>query len=89
MVAVLRKQVVGGSQKLFGHFADDGVDFGGCREREAVQQLAPEGATGRLGAGRRPVHARLAAVGVAAVGVFAAVDDDAGVEEGGSEEPES
>lgn len=88
MVAVFCQQVVGGPEKLFGHFADDGVDLGWCREREAVQELTPEGAAGGLGTGRRPVDARLASVCVTAVGVFAAVDDDAGVEEGGSDEPE-
>lgn len=88
MVAVLRQQVVGGPEKLFGHFADDGVDLGRRGKREAVEKLASEGAAGRLGAGRRPVDARLASVCVAAVGVFAAVDDDAGVEKGCSEEPE-
>ena len=88
MVAVLGQQVVGGPEELFGHFADDGVDLGRRRKREAVQQFASEGAAGRVGSGRRPVDARLASVCVAAVGVFAAVDDDAGVEERGSEEPE-
>lgn len=88
MVAVFRQQVVGSPEKLFGRFADDGVDLGRRREREAVQELAPEGAPWRLGAGRRPVDTRLASVCVATVGVFAAVDDDAGMEEGGSEEPE-
>lgn len=53
-----------------------------------MQQLTSEGAAGWLGAGRRPVDARLASVCMTAVGVFAAVDDDTGVEEGGSKEPE-
>jgi len=53
-----------------------------------VQDLAPEGAAGRLCLGLGPIYARTAALVVAAVGVLAAVDDDARVQEGDAEEPE-
>lgn len=88
VVAVLGEEVVRGAEELVRHVADDAVNLLGRGQREAVQELALEGAARRLRLGLGPVYARAAALVVPAVGVFAAVDDDAGVEEGDAAEPE-
>lgn len=88
MVAVLGQQVVRGAEELVRHVADDVVNLLGRRQREAVQELALEGAARRLRLGLGPVYARAAALVMAAVGVLAAVDDDARVQEGDAAEPE-
>ena len=88
VVAVLGQEVVGGPQELLASRAHDGVDLGLGGEREAVQDLALEGAPRRLEFRLGPVDARDAWALVPAVGVLFAVDDDARVQEGGAEKPE-
>lgn len=88
VVAVQRQDVVRGAEELGRDVADRGVDLGLRGEGEAVDQLALEERAGRDLAGLGPVDARDAGAAVASVGVFLAVYDDAGVEEGGADEPE-
>lgn len=53
-----------------------------------MDQLAPEERAGGHLAGFGPVDTGDARAAVASVGIFFAVYDDAGVEEGGADEPE-
>ncbi|KAI7498798.1 hypothetical protein KC357_g120 [Hortaea werneckii] len=88
VVAVVGQEVVVDAQELLGDFADNGVDFGRRAQREALQDGAAPGAAGGLEVRACPVDAGDAALVVAAVGVFAAVDHDAGVQEGTADGPE-
>lgn len=79
VVAVLGEQVVGGALELVGGVADDGVDLGLRREREAVEDLGPKSAARGFRLRPRPVHARDAALVVPAVGIFLTVYDNSRV----------
>ena len=88
MVAVVGQEVVVDAEEVVGDFADELVDFLGGAEGEALQDVAAPGAAGRLEVWPCPVYAGDAALVVPAVGVFAAVDDDAGVQERAADGPE-
>ena len=88
MVTVVGEEVIIPAQKLLGDFADDQVDLLRRAQREALQDVATPGAAGGFEVRACPVDAGYAALVVAAVGVLAAVDDDAGVEEGAADGPE-
>lgn len=88
VVTVVGEEVIVDAQELLGDFADDQVDFLRRAQREALQDVAAPGAAGGFEVRSCPVDAGYAALVVAAVGVFAAVDDDAGVQEGAADGPE-
>lgn len=85
MIAIIAQQVIPGAEELCTDVLDDGVDLVVRVKGEALQDGGAEGAAGGLGAGRRVVDAGEVASGVAAVGIFAIADADAGVQEGGAE----
>lgn len=84
MVAVLGEQVVGCALEGVGGFFDYGVDFGGGGHGESVQDLALECSSWGYGAWWRVVDSGHASSVVASVCIFAVVDHDAGMEEGGA-----
>lgn len=88
MVTVVGEEVIIYAEELLGDFADDQVDLLRRAQREALQDVAAPGAPRGFEVRACPVDAGYAALVVAAVGVFAAVDDDAGVEEGAADGPE-
>lgn len=88
MIAVSSKEVVRGAEKFVRGVAKCGIDLFLASEREPVEYLAAKGASGRLRLGLGPVDAGDAALVVAAVGVLAAVDDDAGMQQRRPDGPE-
>lgn len=85
MVAIAVQQVVARAQELRADVFDDGVDLVVRVEREALQDGGAKGSARGLGARGRVVDSGEVAAGVAAVGVLAVADADAGVEEGGAD----
>lgn len=79
MVAVPRQKIVRGAQEFVGRSSQYGVDLFLRGESEAVQDLAFESATWRLGLRFGPVHAGQPPSVMAAIGIFSTVDDDSGV----------
>ena len=88
MVTIALQQIIVRPQKAIAHLTYDSVDFFFSSESEALQDRSSECAAGWFETGRGPVDAREVSAVVPAVGVFAVVDYDARVEEGGAEAPE-
>lgn len=89
MVAVAREDVVGRAVELERSLMDDGVDLGLGGEGHALYDLGSKCATRWIRLGRRPIHTRYTPPIMAAVRVFFAVDDHAGVEERCTDNPQS
>lgn len=88
VVAVFCEEIVRGAEEVVRGIAERGVNFFLRGEGEAVEDLASKGAARGLCLGLCPVDTRHSAPVVAAVCVFATVDDDAGVEQRGPKCPQ-
>jgi hypothetical protein len=88
MVAIIRQQIIIRAEKLVRHLLHNRIYLLRRAEGEALEQCAAECAAGWFELGFREVDAGGVAAVVAAVGIFAAADYDARVQEGAAERPE-
>ena len=88
MIAVLAQQVVPRALELETRVSDNVVDFGRREKYEAVKQSAAECPTRWELSCSGVVHTGGIGSVMAAVGVFAIVQDDAAMKEGGAKDPE-
>jgi len=89
MVAIVREETVRRPQELLGDILDDGFDLMFCLEGKALEKLASESTSWWFHTRACPVYARCARPIMASKCVFSvqAFDNNAGVEEGATEEP--
>jgi len=88
VITIIRQKIVIRAQEPIRNLLHHAVDLSLCAEREALQNVAAPCAAGRLELGSRPVDAGGVALVMAAVGVFAAADYDARVQEAAADGPE-